>query len=128
MDGSGEQPSLQTAAASEVKAKVEMANGSYACFICNHSARPQLKHALAAAHNAGADSMVDEVNLVLNCPMCTGEVYTRHAAAQTSARCVPPAARKLLSSGHPGTSLKRRAREVALRGRTLQPRTLAKNV
>ena len=79
MDGSGEQPSLQITAASEVKVKVELTNGgSYECFICNHSVRPQLKHALAAATDARADGMLDEANLVLNCPLCTGEVY--HAA------------------------------------------------
>ena len=78
MDGSGDQPSLQITAASEVKVKVELTNGSYQCFICNHSVRPQLKHALAAATDAGAEGMLDEANLVLNCPLCTGAVY--HAA------------------------------------------------
>ena len=99
MNGSGEQPSLQTAAASEVKVKVELINGSYKCFICNHSVYESLgnrgykctawshffcayfkshKHALAAATRAGADGVLDDANLVLHCPMCTGKVY--HAA------------------------------------------------
>ena len=72
MDGSGEQPSMQTTAASEVKVTVERTNGSYKCIICNHSVRPQLKQALAAASGAG---MVDGAHLELNCPTCTGEVY-----------------------------------------------------
>ena len=75
MDGCGEQPSKQATAASEVKVKVELTNGSYECFICNTSVRPQLKHALAVASDAGAKVVSDDANLVLNCPMCTGEVY-----------------------------------------------------
>ena len=71
----GKRPNLQTTAATEVKVKVELTNYSYACFLCNHSVRPQLKYALAAASGAGDDGVVDEANLVLNCPMCTGEVY-----------------------------------------------------
>ena len=58
--------------------KVEPYNGSYECFICNHSVRPQLKQALAAGNNAGGNGVADEANLVLKCPRCTGEVY--HAA------------------------------------------------
>jgi hypothetical protein len=77
MDNRGEQPSLQ-AAASEDKVKVEPTNGSNECFICNHSVRPQLKHALAAATDLGAGGVLEEANLVLNCPTCTGAVC--HAA------------------------------------------------
>ena len=73
MDGCGEQPSIQTTAASEVKVK-EPTNGSYECFICNNGVRPQLPHALAAASDVGADGVSNEANLVLNCPMGTGEV------------------------------------------------------
>ena len=39
---------------------------------------PQLKHALPATNGAGGNVVVDEANLVLPCPMCTGVVY--HAA------------------------------------------------
>ena len=71
MNGSGEQPSIQTTAASEVKVKVELTNASYECFICKNGVRPQLKHALAAASGASADGVSDEASLVLNYPMCT---------------------------------------------------------
>ena len=53
MNGSGEQPNMQTTAASKVKVKVELTNGSYECLICNNSVRPQRKHALAAARTRG---------------------------------------------------------------------------
>ena len=78
MDGSGEQLSLQTTAASDREIKLERTDGSYESFICNNSARPQLKQALAVTSGAGADGVLDDADLVLNCPMCTGEVY--HAA------------------------------------------------
>ena len=77
MDASGELPSLQTTAASEVKVKVGLTNGRYECLVCNHSVTPQLKHALAAASGAVADGTLHDAKLERNCPLqlCPVEVY-----------------------------------------------------
>ena len=75
MDGEGAHSNAAGDGEALATVKVEPYNGSYECFICNHSVRPQLKHMLAVANGAGGNDVAHEANLVLKCPMCTGEVY-----------------------------------------------------
>ena len=99
-DGEAAQSSQQPGTATRCEATVdaEPYNGSYECFIRNHSVRPQLKHAIAAAGITGGNGVVDDGSFVLKCRGARGKRTTRRVAAPSCARCAQHVARKPCNS------------------------------